>query len=238
MDRGPAERASFLDEACANDASLWQEVEALLGKLEQVAGFLESSDIDALAGTLESKPGGFANRTFGPYRTSTLLGAGGMGEVYLAEDTRLQRRVALKLLAPRLLKDPQSRTRFLREARLVSRLNHSHICVLHDIGQQDGIDYLVMEYLEGETLAARLQRGPLPPEHALRYALQIADALDKAHRQAVTHRDLKPGNIMLTKSGAKLLDFGLAKLGRPATTEAGKGTTADPSSVSAIGSIR
>jgi eukaryotic-like serine/threonine-protein kinase len=236
LDRAPEERASFLDEACANDPSLRQEVDALLGSVEQANAFLESPGIDALAGELESKPGGFANRTFGPYRTTTLLGAGGMGEVYLAEDTRLQRKVALKLLAPRLLRDPQSRARFVREARSVSRLNHPHICVLYDIGQQDGIDYLVMEYLEGETLAARLQRGPLPSDQALRYALEIASALDKAHRHAVTHRDLKPGNIMLTKSGAKLLDFGLAKLGRPAT-KVGDGTSADPSSVSARGSI-
>src|SRR5262249_21299861 len=132
-----------------------------------------------------------------------------------------------------------SRARFLREARSVSRLNHPHICVLHDIGQQDGIDYLVMEYLEGETLAARLKRGALPPDQALRYAIDIADALDKAHRQGVTHRDLKPANIMLTKSGAKLLDFGLAKIGRPFLREAteAEGNAVEPSSLSGRGSI-
>jgi serine/threonine protein kinase/Tol biopolymer transport system component len=239
--RPPAGRSGFIDEACAEDPSLRQEVEAVLGSVDGDDSFLNSPAIDVLANAFESsKPGAFADRTFGPYKTTMLLGAGGMGEVYLADDTRLGRKVALKLLAPRLLKDPHSRALFLREARSVSRLNHPHICVLHDIGQQDGIDYLVMEYLEGETLAARLKRGALPPDQALRYAIDIAEALDKAHRQGVTHRDLKPGNIMLTKSGAKLLDFGLAKIGRPFSVEAAEaeGNTAEPSSLSGRGSIR
>ena len=135
-----------------------------------------------------------------------------MGEVYKARDTRLDRTVAIKVLPSHLADKPQLRERFEREARTVASLNHPHICVLHDIGQQDGIHFLVMEYLEGETLAQRLDKGPLPLDQVLRYAIEIADALDKAHRQGVTHRDLKPGNIMLTKVGAKLLDFGLAKL--------------------------
>ncbi len=135
-----------------------------------------------------------------------------MGEVYKARDTRLDRTVAIKVLPSHLADKPQLRERFEREARTVASLNHPHICVLHDIGQQDGIHFLVMEYLEGETLAQRLDKGPLPLDQVLRYAIEIADALDKAHRQGVTHRDLKPGNIMLTKAGAKLLDFGLAKL--------------------------
>jgi serine/threonine protein kinase len=135
-----------------------------------------------------------------------------MGEVYLAEDSRLDRKVALKILPEHLSDRAELRERFEREARAVSSLNHPHICTLHDIGEQDGIHYLVMEHLEGETLAARLEKGALPLEQTLEYAIQIADALDKAHRQGVVHRDLKPGNIMLVKSGAKLLDFGLAKL--------------------------
>jgi Tol biopolymer transport system component/predicted Ser/Thr protein kinase len=135
-----------------------------------------------------------------------------MGEVYKAKDTRLDRTVAIKVLPEHLAKEPERRERFEREARAVSSLNHPHICTLHDIGEQDGTDYLVMEYLEGETLADRLKKGALRLDQALHHAIEIADALDKAHRQGVVHRDLKPGNIMLTKAGAKLLDFGLAKM--------------------------
>jgi serine/threonine protein kinase len=134
-----------------------------------------------------------------------------MGEVYKARDARLDRLVAIKVLPEHLAQNPEARQRFEREARAVSSLNHPNICTLHDIGHQDGIDYLVMEYLEGETLADRLARGPLLMGEVLRHVIPIADALAQAHRQGVFHRDLKPGNIMLTKTGAKLLDFGLAK---------------------------
>ena len=151
-------------------------------------------------------------QTLSHYKIIEKLGAGGQGEVYLAEDSRLDRKVALKILPQHLSDRAELRERFEREARAVSSLNHPHICTLHDIGEQDGIHYLVMEHLVGETLEARLAKGPLPLEQTLEYAIQIADALDKAHRQGVVHRDLKPGNIMLVKSGAKLLDFGLAKL--------------------------
>lgn len=147
----------------------------------------------------------------GPYEILSPLGAGGMGEVYRAKDTRLDRIVAIKVLPSHLSSNPDLRQRFEREARAVSSLNHPNICTLHDIGHQDGTDYLVMEFIEGETLAARLQKGPLPTTELLQYAIQIADALDKAHRRGIVHRDLKPGNIILTKSAAKLLDFGLAK---------------------------
>src|SRR6266852_5218994 len=149
----------------------------------------------------------------GPYEIQSLLGAGGMGEVYRARDTRLDRTVAVKILRKGLAETPEVRQRFEREARAVSSLNHPRICALYDVGHQDGIEYLVMEYLEGETLAARIEKGPLPSADLLRYASQIADALDKAHRQGMVHRDLKPGNVMLTKACAKLLDFGLAKGG-------------------------
>jgi serine/threonine protein kinase/Tol biopolymer transport system component len=147
----------------------------------------------------------------GPYQIESLLGAGGMGEVYRARDTRLDRTVAIKILTQGLADTPEVRQRFEREARAVSSLSHPHICVLYDVGNQDGIEYLVMEYLEGETLAARIAKGSLTAAELLRYASQIADALDKAHRQGIVHRDLKPANVMLTKTGAKLLDFGLAK---------------------------
>ena len=134
-----------------------------------------------------------------------------MGEVYRAQDTRLERTVAIKILPAHLSCDPVHKQRFEREAKTISGLNHPHICVLYDVGHQDGIDYLVMECVEGETLGKRLEKGPLPLEQVLKYGAQIAEALDKAHRSSVVHRDLKPGNIMLTSSGAKVLDFGLAK---------------------------
>src|SRR6266568_4982555 len=147
----------------------------------------------------------------GPYEITAALGAGGMGEVYRAIDTRLERAVAVKILPAHLSSDPIRKQRFEREAKAISTLNHPHICVLYDVGQQNGIDFLVMECVEGETLAKRLEKGPLPLDQVLQYGAQIADALDKAHRGGIVHRDLKPGNIMLTPTGAKLLDFGLAR---------------------------
>ncbi len=159
-----------------------------------------------------------AGTKFGPYEIGAPLGAGGMGEVYRARDTRLERTVAIKILPSQLSSDPVRKQRFEREAKTISSLNHPHICVLHDVGHQEGIDYLVMECVEGETLAKRLEKGPLPLEQVLKYGAQIADALDKAHRSGVVHRDLKPGNIMLTATGAKLLDFGLAKPAAPLTS--------------------
>ena len=147
----------------------------------------------------------------GPYEIVSALGAGGMGEVYRARDSRLDRDVAIKVLPASLASDPNLRQRLEREAKSVSKLSHPHICALYDIGQHAGTDYLVMELLDGETLEQRLLKGPLPPDQVLRYSAQIADALGKAHKLGIIHRDLKPGNIMLTKTGAKLMDFGLAK---------------------------
>src|SRR5437588_10941079 len=153
----------------------------------------------------------------GPYEIVAPLGAGGMGEVYRARDTRLERIVAIKILPAQFSTDPVRKQRFEREAKTISSLNHPNICTLHDIGHQDGMDYLVMECVEGETLARRLEKGPLPLDQVLKYGAQIADALDKAHSSGMVHRDLKPGNIMLTSTGAKLLDFGLAKPAAPLT---------------------
>ncbi len=163
----------------------------------------------------------------GPYEILSAVGAGGMGEVYRARDTRLERTVAIKILPGHLADRANLRERFDREAKTIASLNHPHICTLYDVGHQDGTDYLVMEYLEGETLAQRLPKGSLPLAQVLQYAIEIADALDKAHRKGITHRDLKPGNIMLTKSGTKLLDFGLAKLAQdaaPVTSESQQAT--------------
>jgi Tol biopolymer transport system component len=153
-----------------------------------------------------------ARTCLGPYEIVSAAGAGGMGEVYKARDTRLGRTVALKVLPAEAAADPERRRRFEQEARAVSALNHPHICVLHDIGSDGDVHFLVMEYLDGETLAERLKRGPLSLAQTLEYGAQIADALNRAHRQGIVHRDLKPSNVMLTGSGAKLLDFGVAKL--------------------------
>ncbi len=148
----------------------------------------------------------------GPYEILSPLGAGGMGEVYRARDSRLGRDVAVKVLPPPLAGDDKARLRFQREAKAISALSHPHICTLHDVGSEAGLEYLVMELIEGESLAGRLSRGPLPPAQALRIAGEIGAALDAAHRLGIVHRDLKPANVMLTRSGAKLLDFGLARL--------------------------
>ena len=147
----------------------------------------------------------------GPYEIQSLLGAGGMGEVYRARDTRLDRTVAVKVLASHLSSSPELKQRMEREGRAISSLNHPHICQLYDIGSQNGTDYLVMEFLEGETLAERLRKGAMPLAEVLKIGIAVAEALAVAHRNGIVHRDLKPGNIMLTQSGAKLMDFGLAK---------------------------
>src|SRR5579864_4646029 len=155
---------------------------------------------------------GLASGTkLGPYEVQEPLGAGGMGEVYRARDTRLGREVAIKVLPSHLSSNPDLKQRLEREAKAISCLNHPNICTLHDVGSQNGVDFLVMEHLEGETLADRLHRGALALDEALRIGIQIADALDKAHARGIVHRDLKPANIMLTKNGPKLMDFGLAK---------------------------
>jgi Tol biopolymer transport system component/predicted Ser/Thr protein kinase len=180
---------------------------------------------------------------FGPYEIVAALGAGGMGEVYRARDSRLEREVAIKVLAAHLSQNPEVRARFEREAKAISGLQHPNICVLYDIGRQEGVDFLVMEYLEGETLAARLARKPLTPDETVRIGIEIADALDKAHRSGIVHRDLKPGNVMLTKGGAKLMDFGLAKLqafasgSQSAPAFSAVATAIDPSPITVAGTM-
>ena len=169
----------------------------------------------------------------GPYEIVSALGAGGMGEVYRAKDTRLDRTVAVKILPEHLAQNTEAKQRFEREARSISSLNHANICALYDVGTQDSTSYLVMEFVQGETLEARLQKGPVPLKQAVDYGIQICDALEKAHRAGIVHRDLKPGNIMLTPAGAKLLDFGLAKpvasmLGKQAAPQTGGHTPSSP----------
>jgi serine/threonine protein kinase/Tol biopolymer transport system component len=209
--RDTAGREAFLREACGEDAALRAEVDALLAAHRDAGSFgkhavqLSPSVIKTL------EPG----QSLGPYRIESLLGAGGMGEVYRAKDTRLDRHVAIKVLLRHIAADSDSRQRFEREARAVASLNHPHICTLHDIGAEDEVDYLVMEYLEGETLASRLAKGRLPMDQVLRHGIAVAGALATAHSRRIIHRDLKPGNIMITKTGVKVLDFGLAKFLRP-----------------------
>src|SRR5580693_7661618 len=202
----PNERAALLERT---DPEIRSRVERML-EVEPSGQILDQSPAGFLDDPTETSVR--IGEQLGPYRIEQKIGQGGMGEVYRARDTRLNRIVAIKVLPSRLADSAESRDRFEREARMIASLNHPHICTLHDVGHHGDMGYLVMELLEGETLALRLSKGPLPLEQTLQYAIQIADALDKAHRRGMTHRDLKPGNIMITKSGAKLLDFGLAKL--------------------------
>ena len=211
LDMAPEARRAFLDAACQDEPELKHLVEQLLMEDERAGSFLEKPPFDFSTKVgihpMPLTPG----TRLGPYEILAAVGAGGMGEVYRARDTRLGRDVAVKILSTHLSFDPDLKRRFEREARAVSSLTHPNICCLYDIGCQDGIDFIVMEYLEGETLADRLTKGLLPLQQALKIGVEIADALDKAHQEGIIHRDLKPGNIMLTKSGAKLMDFGLAK---------------------------
>jgi eukaryotic-like serine/threonine-protein kinase len=216
LERSTEERVAFLTETCGNDGALREEVESLLECHARAGDFIERPAGDGRLATAvrrleaSSIPGRFIGRVFGSYELKGLIAAGGMGEVYRAVDPRLNRTVAIKTLPEHWSNDPQRVERFNREARIVSSLNHPHICTLHDIGMQDNIHYLVMEHLDGETLEKRLERGALPLARAIEYSIQVVGALDRAHRQGVIHRDLKPANVMLTKSGVKVLDFGLA----------------------------
>lgn len=205
----PAEREFILAGAGERDPALRAEVESLLAANETTD--LLEEPVFRIRPQAAPVPGARIGQRIGPYLLEALLGAGGMGEVYRAIDTRLGRSVAVKLLAPQFCCLPQFTQRLAREAQALSNLNHPNVCALYDIGQHDSADYLVMEYLEGETLADRLSRGAMPMDELLRCAIQVARGLDQAHRRDLVHRDLKPGNIMLTKTGAKLLDFGLAK---------------------------
>lgn len=204
LEQAPEGRAAFLRDSCRGDEDLRRELESLLARDASAEGLFDRPPWEAEANLIEAHDTSTflsAGMLLGPYKIEAPLGAGGMGQVYKARDTRLGRAVAIKILAE------QFSGRFAREARAISALNHPHICTLHDVGD----NYLVMELIEGETLAERLKKGALPMEHVLEYAGQIAGALAAAHARGIIHRDLKPGNIMLTKSGVKVLDFGLAK---------------------------
>jgi serine/threonine-protein kinase len=220
LSREGAARAAYLDAECGPDAALRSEVEALLAEPS-------AETLPPLEHPPWARPVVTVGQSLGPYVVVAPIGAGGMGEVYKARDTRLGRTVAIKVLPPGLAADPERRRRFEQEARAVAALSHPHICTIHDVGHAAEIDFLVMEHLDGQTLAHRLQRGALPIGEAIEIGIQIADALAAAHRAHIVHRDVKPGNVMLTRSGAKLLDFGLAKLKLEAT-EPGVGPAEGP----------
>ncbi len=218
LERNTAGRAPFLEQTCQGDEALRREVKSLLDADHEARTFLAESALHVAAKELtEAGSQQLVGRRFGSYELLARLDVGGMGEVYRARDVRLDRSVAIKILAPQLAGDPEFARRFEREARTISQLSHPHICTLFDVGHlgpgddTPAVDYLVLEYLEGETLAERLRHGPLSIEVALLRAIEIGEALAHAHRHGVAHGDLKPGNIIVTESGATLVDFGLAK---------------------------
>lgn len=239
-----ADRAEFLHQVCGDDAVMRWELERLLAAHDRLGSILDTvptRDTPDLSrrishGRTPALPRGVR---LGRYEITGALGAGGMGDVYKARDTRLDRIVAIKVLPHDLTHDLASQQRFEREARVVAALSHAHICGVFDVGREGDTDYLVMEYVDGETLAARLQRGRLPVDQALTYGLDIADALLAAHRAGIVHRDLKPGNIMLSPGGAKLLDFGLAKRQRPAVVgDAGAGASTLTQTGTILGTVQ
>jgi serine/threonine protein kinase len=237
LQRDPAEREAFVRNACTGDDELRREVSSLLVNHDE-AGDGEPWAAAAAARLLAEQRSLEPGASLGPYRIERFLAAGGMGEVYRARDTRLDRIVVIKVLPAEFASDPQFRERFAREARVISQLDHPHICALYDVGDQNGTSFLVLQHLEGETLEQRLKNGAVPLERALHYAIQMADALAKAHRAGIVHRDLKPGNVMLTKTGATLLDFGLAKATGPIGAAAGESMAPTmPPGVTAQGTI-
>jgi len=234
LDKDPSERAAFVDELCGGDETLRSEVQSLLTYASEAESFLERPAVDTTQPG-ESHEATLVGRTISHYQVLSLLGAGGMGEVYLARDPRLDRTVALKILPGELAADADRLQRFTREAKAASALNHPNVATIYDVGESDGISFIVMEHVEGETLLARIRRRMTPPE-VVDIAVQAADALDLAHAKGITHRDIKPANLMLTHRGTvKVLDFGVAKVARNDEGRLNGDWTVEP--VTAVGSV-
>ena len=236
LDVDPSERARFVDESCGGDEALRREVHSLLTYATDAESFLERPAVDiATAPSSEPHEATLVGRTVSHYQVLSLLGAGGMGEVYLARDPRLDRTVALKILPGELAADPDRMQRFTREAKAASALNHPNVATIYDVGESDGISFIAMEHVEGETLLARISRRMTPPE-VVDIGVQAADALDVAHAKGITHRDIKPANLMLTHRGhVKVLDFGVAKVNRSEEVSPNGDWTVEP--VTAVGSV-
>jgi serine/threonine protein kinase len=217
-------RVSFLDRVCGDDGELRREIESLLALEHKAEGYMETSAFQQAALAIAQEGADvFQGRMLGRYQLLSLVGQGGMGQVYCAVDSQLNRLVAVKVLPSYMATDSERVQRFELEARATAALNHPNICTLHDVGYQEGMHYLVFEYLTGEPLSLRISQGAIPLAEALRYALQIAEALEFAHEQGIIHLDLKPSNVMLTRTGVKLLDFGIAELRYPDSAEPGRG---------------
>jgi serine/threonine protein kinase/Tfp pilus assembly protein PilF len=217
LEREESQRSSFLKEACADDEVLRREVESLLAHKDQAESFIEVPALETAAkGLATSQHQSLIGRQVGPYKIHSLLGVGGMGEVYLAQDPRLDRAIALKILPAELASDPDRIRRFIREAKAASCLKHPNVATIYEIGKSDAFHFIAMEYVEGQTLAVKINGRPLPIAEIVDIGIQVADAMDEAHRKGITHRDIKPANLMLTsREQVKILDFGLAKVARP-----------------------
>ena len=217
LEHEPRQREAFLREACAGDEALRKEVESLLAHQPQAESFIEKPALEVAAKGMAQNPAqSLVGQQVGPYKIHSLLGVGGMGEVYLAQDPRLDRAIALKILPAELASDPDRIRRFIREARAASGLKHPNVATIYEIGKSDEFHFIAMEYVEGQTLADKISGRPLPIAEIVDIGIQVADALDEAHRKGITHRDIKPANLMLTsREQVKILDFGLAKVARP-----------------------
>src|SRR4029453_15470244 len=234
LDKDPSERAAFVDQSCGVDETLRCEVQSFLTYASEAESFLERPAVDIWA-LGESHEATLVGRTLSHYQVLSLLGAGGMGEVYLARDPRLDRTVALKILPGELAADADRMQRFTREAKAASALNHPNVATIYDVGESDGISFIVMEHVDGETLLARISRRMAPPE-VVDIAVQAADALDLAHAKGITHRDIKPANLVPTPRGhGKVLDFGGAKMARNDEGSLNGDWTVEP--VTAVGSV-
>ena len=236
LEREPVERSTFLDKACAGDEALRGEVESLLTHHQQAGSFIETPALKEARDLLENQPYSKVGRQIGAYKVLSLLGVGGMGEVYLAQDSRLERKVALKLLPPEFTQDEDRVRRFEREARAASALNHPNILTIHEIGETDGTTFIATEFIEGETLRQRLAQRRMKLSELLDIAIQVSSALAAAHEGGIVHRDIKPENIMLRRDGyVKVLDFGLAKLIDPRLAPVATQTVAESTLKTASG---